>query len=162
MSSESLPSRTVAESHTVMSELVLPQHANAVGTAFGGTIMSWIDICGAICAQRHAGKVAVTALVDDIEFKSPIRVGDIVVLEARLNAAFGSSMEVEVVVQREDTITRRRTHCVDARLTFVQLDAEGKPERVPPLDLRTDEERERSRLAEQRRRARLELKSTRR
>lgn len=158
MSPEPLPTRTVADSHTVMSELVLPQHANAVGTAFGGTIMSWIDICGAICAQRHAGRVAVTARVDDLEFKAPIRVADIVVLEARLNAAFGSSMEVEVIVQREDTITRTRTQCVDARLTFVQLDADGKPQRVPALALRTEEERERSRAAEQRRRARLEQK----
>ena len=152
---ESVPSRTVADSATVMNELVLPQHANAVGTAFGGTVMSWIDICGAICAQRHAGSVAVTAFVDDLAFRAPIRVGDVVVLNAHMVAAFRSSMEVRVVVEREDTALRTRTRCVDAWLTFVLLDAEGKPLRVPTLALVTDEERELAKDAAERRAARL-------
>ncbi len=161
MSTAELAPRPAAASRTVMSELVLPQHANAVGTAFGGTIMSWIDICGAICAQRHGGRVAVTAFVDDIAFVAPIRVGDVVVLEARLNAAFRTSMEVEVVVQREDTQTGARTRCVDALLTFVQVDADGRALPVPPLALETDDDRARALAAEQRRRARLATRTNR-
>lgn len=161
--SPSIPApRSPAESATHMSELVLPQHANAVGTAFGGTIMSWIDICGAICAQRHAGRVAVTAFVDDIEFVAPIRVGDVVVLDARITAAFRSSMEVEVSVEREDTETRTRTRCVDARLTFVQLDAAGRPVPVPPLVLGSDAEKRDAAAAEERRRERLAQKAAKR
>lgn len=159
MTDSTLAPRSAADSATHMSELVLPQHANAVGTAFGGTIMSWIDICGAICAQRHAGRVAVTALVDDLLFVAPIRVGDVVVLEARMNAVYRSSMEVEVVVEREDTTTRTRTRCVDARLTFVQLDEHGKPAPVPPLLLVTDEDRRRSAEANERRQQRLAAKA---
>lgn len=161
MSTAELAPRPAAASRTVMSELVLPQHANAVGTAFGGTIMSWIDICGAICAQRHGGRVAVTAFVDDIAFVAPIRVGDVVVLEARLNAAFRTSMEVEVVVQREDTQTGARTRCVDALLTFVQVDADGRALPVPPLALESDDDRARALAAEQRRRARLATRTNR-
>lgn len=157
-----LAPRTVAESATHMSELVLPQHANAVGTAFGGTIMSWIDICGAICAQRHAGRVAVTAFVDDIEFVAPIRVGDVVVLDAHLTAAFRSSMEVEVSVEREDTVSRTRTRCVDARLTFVQLDEYGRAIPVPPLVSSSDREKADAHAAEVRRKARLAAKAEKR
>lgn len=159
MSQDSLTPRRPSESATQMSELVLPQHANMVGTAFGGTVMSWIDICGAICAQRHAGRVAVTALVDEIAFVSPIRVGDVVVLEARLNAAFTSSMEVEVSVYREDTLTRTRTLCVDARLTFVQVDDQGRAVPVPRLVLETEEDQRRADAAAARRKARLEAKT---
>lgn len=147
--------KTVDASRTTMSEIVLPQHANAVGTAFGGTVMSWIDVCGAICAQRHAGRVAVTAFVDDLTFRAPLRVGDVAVLDGRILAAFRSSMEVSVRVEREDTERGTRTLCVDALLTFVLLDAAGRPEPVPPLVLRDGEERALAAEAEARRAARL-------
>lgn len=142
-----------------MTELVLPQHANALGTAFGGTVMGWIDICGAISAQRHCGRVAVTAFVDDMAFRAPIRVGDVVCLHSRLNAAFGSSMEVQVRVLREDRQTRERTLCVDALLTFVNISDEGQPCPVPPLAIENDDDRARLEAARVRRADRLARRS---
>ena len=79
--------RPPSDSFTEMTEMVLPQHTNVVGTAFGGVIMSWVDICAAISAQRHCGEVAVTARIDAMEFHAPIRLGDVVRLTARVNAA---------------------------------------------------------------------------
>jgi acyl-CoA hydrolase len=141
-----------------MSEILLPQHANALGTAFGGVVLSWIDVCGAIAAQRHCGRVAVTAAIDDMQFLAPIRVGDVVRLTARVNAAFRTSLEVEVQVEREDIATRERTLCADALLTFVNRDEEGSPVPAPPLAPETDEERERVEEALQRRASRLAKK----
>jgi len=133
--------KTPAESFTEMTELVLPQHTNAIGTAFGGVIMSWIDICSSIAAKRHCGRVSVTARVDALEFKAPIKVGDVVRLTARLNAAFTSSMEIGVRVEREHAGTGERALCADARTTFVNLGDDGTPWPVPPLLSETDEDR---------------------
>ena len=130
-----------SESFTEMTELVLPQHANAIGTAFGGVIMSWIDICSSIAAKRHCGRVCVTARVDALEFKAPIKVGDVVRLTARLNAAFGTSMEIAVRVEREQSTADDRVLCADARATFVNIGDDGKPFPVPPLLAETDEDR---------------------
>ncbi len=145
-------------SFTEMSEIVLPQHANALGTAFGGVVLSWIDVCGAIAAQRHCGRIAVTAAIDDMQFLAPIRVGDVVRLTARVNAAFRTSLEVEVQVEREDIATRERTLCADALLTFVNRDEEGCPVPAPPLAPETDEEEARVRAAKERRAERLAKK----
>jgi acyl-CoA hydrolase len=155
MSDSELRGRAPRESETQMTELVLPQHANAVGTAFGGTVVGWVDICAAIAAQRHAGRVAVTASIDALEFHAPIRVGDLVCLSARVNAVFRSSLEVSVHVEREDRVTRARTLCVHAFLTFVGVDDGGQPTPIPPLSLETDEDRERDRAARSRRDDRL-------
>ncbi len=94
--------KTPRASYTEMTELVLPQHGNVLGGAFGGTVLAWIDVCGAIAAQRHCNRVAVTAALDDVSFRAPIRVGDVVVLSARVNATFTTSLEVEVEVKVED------------------------------------------------------------
>jgi acyl-CoA hydrolase len=131
-----------SKSFTEMTELVLPQHANAIGTAFGGAIMSWIDICCSIAAKRHCGTVCVTARVDALEFRAPIKVGDVVRLTARLNAAFTSSMEIGVRVEREHGRTGERALCADARATFVNLGEDGRPWPVPPLLARSDEDRQ--------------------
>ena len=146
---------TPADSETQMTEIVLPQHANAVGTAFGGTVMSWIDVCAAVTAHRHCRRVAVTASVDDLHFRAPLRVGDVVVLESRVNAVFNTSLEVGVRVDREDPSSRQRTRCVEARLTFVCLGDDGRPTRVPGLELQTDEERNIAQGAAERRAHRL-------
>jgi acyl-CoA hydrolase len=142
-----------SESFTEMTELVLPQHANAIGTAFGGVIMSWIDICSSIAAKRHSGQVCVTARVDALEFREPIKVGDVVRLTARLNAAFHSSMEVAVRVERE-TPAAGRALCADARATFVNIGDDGKPHPVPPLLAETAEDRRLAKEAAERRRRR--------
>jgi acyl-CoA hydrolase len=153
--------KTPERSKTEMTELLLPQHANALGTAFGGTIMSWVDICGAIAAQRHCGRIAVTAFVDDLQFLAPIRVGDVVRLTGRVNAAFGTSLEVEVVVEREDAQTMKRTLCADALLTFVSIGDDGAPCAVPPLEPATEEDRRRASRAQARREERLAARRSR-
>lgn len=146
-----------AQSHslTQMTEYVLPQHTNALGGVFGGQIMAWIDLCAAICAQRHSGRMAVTALVDDLRFEKTVRVGEVVRLEARVTATFRTSMEIEVVVEGEDATSGRRWPCVDARVTFVAIDAEGKPTDVPRLALDGDAVRASQAAGEARRAARL-------
>jgi acyl-CoA hydrolase len=159
MTDSSLPPRAPSQSVTEMTELLLPQHANALGTAFGGSIMSWIDICGAISAQRHCGRIAVTAFVDDLAFLAPVRVGDVVRLTARVNAAFRTSLEVEVRVEREDRETMHRTLCADALLTFVNLDDEGQPCAVPPVKPEGEDDRRRLQEAEARRAHRLHNRS---
>src|SRR5882672_8887758 len=93
--------RPQSVSITEMTEYVLPQHANALGNVFGGQIMGWVDLCGAIAAQRHSGKMAVTAFVDDLKFQAPVKIGEVVRLRARVTATFRTSMEVEVVVEGE-------------------------------------------------------------
>ncbi len=143
-----------SESFTEMTELVLPQHTNAVGTAFGGAIMSWIDICASIAAKRHCGRVSVTARIEAIEFKAPIKVGDVVRLTARLNAAFNTSMEIGIRVEREHAQTGERALCADARATFVKIGDDGKPCSVPPLLLETEEDLRLAEEAEVRRRRR--------
>jgi len=148
-------SRSPRLSHTEMTELVLPQHANALGTVFGGTVMAWIDICAAIAAQRHTGHIVVTAAVDDLVFRDALRVGDVVCLTGRVNGAFRTSLEVEVRVEREDTRTMTRTTCVEALLTFVALDDARRPTLVPPITLDDDDCRQRQSEAEERRTARL-------
>jgi acyl-CoA hydrolase len=150
--------RPQAKSRTQMNEYVLPQHANALGSVFGGQIMAWIDLCAAICAQRHSGRMAVTAFVDDLAFQEPVRVGEVVRLEARVTAVFRTSMEIEVVVEGENAATGRRWPCVDALLTFVAIDDDRKPTPVPPLVLDTDELRAGQAAGEARKAARLRRK----
>lgn len=149
------PGKTPRESFTEMTELVLPQHGNVLGSAFGGTVLAWMDICGAIAAQRHCQTIAVTAGMDDVTFRYPIRVGDVVVLIGRVTAAFNTSLEVEVIVQVEDPQTAERRVCVDAFMTFVAVDEARKPARVPPLLCETPEDEERAEHAIERRAARL-------
>ena len=147
-----------SESFTEMTELVLPQHTNAIETAFGGVIMSWIDICSSIAAKRHCGRVCVTARVDALEFKAPIKVGDVVRLTARLNAAFTTSMEIAVRVEREHAQTGQRSLCADARATFVNLGDDGKPCPVPPLLTETEGDRRVAAAAAERREQRRALR----
>lgn len=147
--------KTPRDSFTEMTELVLPQHGNVLGSAFGGTVLAWIDICGAIAAQRHCQQVAVTAAIDEVNFLAPIKVGDVVVLSARLNAAFRTSMEVEVEVQVEDRDTGRRRRCVDAFMTFVAIGEDRAPSAVPPLVTETADDERCQKEAERRRAARL-------
>ncbi len=148
-----MDAKPASASYTEKTEIVLPQHANAIGTAFGGTIMSWVDIAAAVTAQRHCGRVAVTASLDRLDFLAPIRTGDVVRLCARMNAAFRSSMEVEVSVERED-LSGARVLCARSILTFVNIGDDGRPAAVPKLLLQTEDERDRSDAAHRRREAR--------
>ncbi len=147
--------RSPRASVTEMTELVLPQHSNVLGTAFGGTVLAWIDVAGAICAQRHTGCVSVTAAIDEVNFVAPIRVGDVVILGARVNAAFRTSVEVGVTVMVEDRKTGHRRPCVDAFMTFVAVDEAGKPTEVAPLLSESADDERRAREARERREHRL-------
>lgn len=152
------PSATVIE----MNQLVLPQHTNALGTAFGGTIMGWIDICAAMAAQRHAREVVVTASMDQLDFLAPIKGGHLVNLRSTVNWVGRSSMEVGVRVETEDTLTGERLHAASAYLTFVALGEDGKSVEVRRLEPHTREEKLRWQEAQVRRQQRLNLAEERR
>ena len=123
--------------------LVMPQQANPQGTAFGGAIVSWIDMVAAMAAQRHCGTEVVTAGIDSLVFRHPIRIGDQVVLRAAVNYVSRSSMEVGVQVIRDDPYSGRQVLATTAHLTLVALDAAKKPTPVPPLLPQTPEEKAR-------------------
>jgi acyl-CoA hydrolase len=149
--------RTVAHSMVEMVELVLPNDANPLGNILGGRVMHLIDVAGAIAAKRHSRRVVVTASVDYLDFVHPIRVGQLIRLQAFVTRAFRTSMEVEVRVFREDFKTGDLRQTSAAFLTYVALDDDGKPVPVPPLILKTAEERRRHREALRRRRNRLQF-----
>ena len=138
-----------------MTEIVLPNDTNNLGNMMGGRLMHLMDLCAAVSSQRHAHRVCVTAAVDSVEFQSPIRQGEVVVLESWINRAFRTSMEVELMVIAENPRTQTRRQCNRAFFTFVALGDDGKPTPVPPLRLETDAERERYEQAAKRREIRL-------
>jgi len=148
--------KSASESLTEMTEIVLPSDGNALGTAFGGKVMQWIDVCAAVAAMRHCRKVVVTASMDELHFHAPIRVGEVVHLKGRVNAAFKRSLEIGVEVYSEQPITGERHHTCSALLTFAALDGEGRPTTVPPLLLDTQEERDAQAAAAARREQRLQ------
>jgi acyl-CoA hydrolase len=150
-----LPPRSQAASLTTMTEYVLPQHSNLFGGVFGGQIMAWVDLCAAICAQRHSGRPAVTAFVDDLKFQKPVRIGEVVRLEARVTAVFRTSMEIAVEVTGEDSRTGRTWPCVHALTVFVAIGDDGKPTAVPPLLLEDEATRASQAAGEARRAQRL-------
>lgn len=147
--------RTPAFSRTEMTELVLPGDSNQLGNILGGRIMHWIDLAAAIAAARHAGRVAVTASMDSLEFIHPVKVGQVVRLVAQVNWVGKTSMEIGVDVFREDLNAGDIKKTSTAYLTFVALDQEGRPVPVPPLLCETPEEEARFHAAEERRKERL-------
>ncbi|MEZ5315843.1 MAG: hotdog domain-containing protein [Vicinamibacterales bacterium] len=152
------PAKSPADSFTEMVQVVLPNDANPLGFILGGTVMHLIDIAGAIACHRHTRSLLVTAAVDGLQFLNSIKVGDLIILRARVTAVFTTSLEVEVEVFSEETLTGERKMTSRAYLTFVAIDRQGGRVRVPPLRLETEEERQRARDAEVRRAARLEAK----
>ncbi len=137
--------------------LIMPHQANPHGTAFGGVIMAWIDMVAAMAAQRHCRKEVVTAGIDSLAFKEPIRIGDHVLLRAAVNYVSRSSMEVGVRVTREDAYTGQQVVATTAHLTFVALDKNKKPTPAPPILPQTDKEKRRYANAKLRVQARKEL-----
>jgi acyl-CoA hydrolase len=146
MLNASTPKRA-AESATEMVEVVLPNDANPMGFMLGGNVMRLIDFAGAVVAIRHARAPMVTAAVDGLRFLNPIKVGDFVVLKARVTATFHTSLEVEVLVYSEGALTGERQMTSQAHLTFVTLQRDGVRATVPPLVVETDEERKAEREA---------------
>ncbi|MGV3517460.1 acyl-CoA thioesterase [Luteitalea sp.] len=148
-----------AASATEMVQVVLPNDANPLGFILGGTVMHLIDIAGAIACFRHSRSRVVTAAVDGLQFLHPIKVGDLILLKAEVTATFRTSMEVEVRVMSEETLTGQRKLTSHAYLTFVAIDADGQRIEVPDLVLETDEERRRAEEARTRRDQRLAAKA---
>ena len=135
--------------------MVLPNDANQLGFILGGTVMHLIDIVGAAAAHRHTRSQLFTASVEGIEFLHPIRVGDMIQLKSRVTCVFSTSLEVQVEVFSEETLTGRRQLTSRAYVTFVTVDEEGKRRPVPPLLMETDEDRRLQSEAQARRAARL-------
>jgi acyl-CoA hydrolase len=153
--SQELVGKPVSASRTEMTEVVLPQDANVFGNILGGRVMHLVDIAAAITAHRHCRSMAVTASVDHIDFRNPIRVGEVIMLKASLNRAFHTSMEIGVKVFSEDILTGERKHTTSAYVTFVALDENYRPKPVPPVICKTPEDRRRYREALVRRKYRL-------
>ena len=149
--------RTPRDSTVEARYLVLPQHANDLGIAFGGTIMSWVDMVAAMAAQRHCGGKVVTVSIDRMSFLSPCHIGDHVLLRASVNYVGHTSMEVGVQVVRENPYTGARVRATTAYLTFVALDANEKPTPKPPLRAERPDEVGRVEIAKLRVASRLEL-----
>jgi acyl-CoA hydrolase len=126
-----MPPRRVRDSQVITTQLVLPNDTNELGNLLGGTLMHWIDIAAAIAAQRHADRVCVTASVDELNFHHPIRLGDVVTLQASVNRAFRTSMEIGVMVTAESRSRHDSRRANNAYLTFVAIDESGRPVDVP-------------------------------
>src|SRR5512139_3538712 len=147
---------TPQETRCVMTQIVMPMHTNGMsGIMFGGIMMQWIDVCAGVAAMRHASGAVVTASIDRLDFISPVRLGEIVVLQAQVNYGGRTSMEVGCRVETEDMRTGTRRYVTKSYLTFVAVDDHGKPRPIPPLELATGEDRRRHADAEFRRHDRL-------
>ncbi len=136
--------KTMSESRLVMALQMNPEHANPVGNVHGGVIMKYVDTAAGVTAIRHARQLCVTASIDRLDFHNPVYVGDLLILKANVNLVGRSSMEVGVRVEAEDLRTGNVRHTASAYLTFVALDAGGRPTQVPPLILEAEEDKRRN------------------
>ena len=147
---------TPDQTRCVMTQIVMPMHTNGVaGVMFGGIMMQWIDVCAGVAAMRHARGGVLTASIDRLDFMSPVRVGETVVLQAQVNYTAKTSMEVGCRVETEDMRTGIRRYVTKAYLTFVAVDEHGRPRPIPSLELVTEEDVRRHTDAERRRKERL-------
>lgn len=150
--------KTVKNSQVEMIEMVFPNDANPLGNIFGGRVMQLIDIIGSISAMRHARRAVVTASMDQLDFKKPVRVGEVLILNASVNYVGHTSMEVGVKVMAENPLTGDRRHTSSAYLTYVAVDTAGTPVELPPIIPETEEENRRHTEAQARRAHRLEIR----
>jgi len=135
-----------------------PEHANLLGNVQGGWIMKLVDEAGALACMRHAQRKVVTVSIDSMVFRQPIRIGDLIILNAEVSYAGRTSMEAEVHVLAENPITGEQTHTNTAYLVYVALDDEGRPTSVPRLEAETEEEKRRMEEAKERQERRLKNK----
>lgn len=153
-----LKPKAVSESQSEYAELALPNDANALGDVLGGKVMHLVDLAGAMAAMRHARRPVVTASVDHMNFLSPVRIGQLIILRSSVNRVFHTSMEVGVRVTVEDLMTGDQRHTSSAYLTFVALDKSGKPTPIDPVIPETKEQIRRYEEAGKRREYRLALR----
>lgn len=147
--------KRVKESQVALNQLMLPEHANPMGSVHGGNIMKLVDETGGICAMRHSRRMVVTVAMDSMTFHQPVNVGDMLILEANMTWVGSSSMEVEVMVMAENLLTGEQTHTNTAYLVYVALDDTGRATPVPPLLIETEQEKRRWQEAKARQRRRI-------
>lgn len=145
------------ESFVSMTELVLPNDTNTLNNLMGGRLMHWMDIVSAIAGQKHCNSIVVTASVDNISFREPIRLGDVVTLRAKATRAFNSSLEIRIDVDAENIPARKKISSNTAYFTFVAVDSNGSPVEIPEIEPETEEEKELFQGALRRRQLRLIL-----
>ncbi|HEY1030468.1 MAG TPA: acyl-CoA thioesterase [Flavipsychrobacter sp.] len=133
--------KTPAMSETIMTEVVYPNDANPIGMLQGGRLVQWMDTASAICAQTHAGRIAVTASINKVEFKSPAKVGDIISINAKVTRAFDRSMEIYVYASSRKVISGEIYPICEAYFVFVALDDNANPTTVPALKPETATEK---------------------
>src|SRR5213594_4142034 len=150
-----LKGRHPRESETVMAELMMPQHANVMGNVFGGVVLSLVDRVAAVCAIRHSSRPCVTVSVDKVDFKEPIHVSELITAYARVNFAGRTSMEVGVKIIAENVLSGQKRHTNSCYVTYVALDAQGRPSAVPPIVPETPDEKRRYDRAAKRRATRV-------
>jgi acyl-CoA hydrolase len=150
-------SKYIRESEVIMTEMVLPNDTNTLNNLMGGRLLHWMDICAAISAQRHSGHIVVTASVDNVSFSQPIKLGNIVTMKACVTRAFNTSMEVFIEVSAEDIPKGNKIETNRAFYTFVAMDNDGKPVRVPEIQPETPAENDLFQSALRRRQLRLVL-----
>ncbi|MFZ5908542.1 MAG: acyl-CoA thioesterase [Chloroflexota bacterium] len=154
----SLEAKSIHASQINIAQLMQPEHANSQGNVHGGWIMKLVDEAGALACMRHAQRRVVTVAIDSMVFRQPIRIGDLVILNAEVSYAGRTSMEAEVQVIAENPVTGEQTHTNTAYLVYVALDEEGKPTPVPPLFAETENEKQRLQQAHERQEYRLSKK----
>lgn len=138
-----MKAKTPKESLAVNTEIVLPNDTNTIGNLMGGRLLHWLDMVSAVSAHRHCRRIVVTAAVNNVSFNHPIKLGDIVTLEAKVSRAFNTSMEVCIDVWVENHVTGKRTVCNEAIYTFVAVDQLGNPIHVPEVNPESEQEIER-------------------
>jgi len=156
MSDPKVSPRTVAESQAERSEIIFPADTNAIGNLFGGRLMQWIDLVGAVAAVRHSRAIVVTASIDHSDFVAPAHVGDLLILKASVNRAFRTSMEVGVRAMVEDALDQTLRHVSTAYVTYVAVDRDGRPVPVPCVIAETEHQKRRFADAGRRREGRAE------
>lgn len=149
--------KTPETTKTIMTELVLPNDTNTINNLRGGKILHWMDIASAIAAGKHAEAVVVTVSVDQVSFQNPIKIGDVVTITAKVVRSFNTSVEVYIDVWAENLPTQNKYKCNTAYYTFVALDSNGRPKKLPAVEPETEEEKERFESALRRRELRLIL-----
>lgn len=133
--------KKASDSFIIMNEIVLPNDTNTFGNLMGGRLMYWMDIAAGIAAGKHCNFPSMTASVDNLSFKTPIKLGNVVHIEAKVSRAFTTSMEIHLQVWGEDLLQQYQYESNEAYFTFVALDPYNKPRPVPQLIPETEHEK---------------------